>query len=288
MTALSAMLSGSRFAFGAFGLLLLLLLSGEAGAQATFSDGSSLEVTADDGIEWQRDEQVYLARGNAVARRDDLTVRADVLAAHYRRMDDGEERIIRVEAIGNLQVETSNERVTGDRAIYYVDERVLRITGSDLRLVTENEEVTAAESLEYFERAEGGPLAVARGNAMLRRLQENEQVEGDVISARFSGTGGPDRSSLEQVEAEGDVRVIGDNVLATGERGVYYAAEQRAVLDGDVKVTRGQNQLSGGRVEIDLRTGVSRLLASEGTPVRGLLSQESLPEEENAQGESGE
>lgn len=281
--------------FGVLAALLLAapMLTGEALAQASFSDGGALEITAEEGIEWQRDEQVYLARGNAVAKRDELTVRADVLAAHYRRMENGEERIIRVEAIGGLRVETPNETVTGDRAIYYVDERSLRITGSDLRLETANEEVTATESLEYFEQAEGGQLAVARGNAVLIRLEEGERVEGDVISARFSGEGGPDRDSLQQVEAEGDVRVTGDNVFATGDRAVYYVAEERAVLDGNVKVTRGQNQLNGARAEIDLRSGVSRLLAGEGEPVRGLLSRdeqsgEAAAPEDDTQGEESE
>ncbi|HLS69589.1 MAG TPA: LptA/OstA family protein [Kiloniellales bacterium] len=258
------------------GLLLVsaLLWGGGALGQASFSDGGALEITAEEGIEWQREEQAYLARGNAVARRDDLTVRAEVLAAYYRRTDDGEERIFRIEAIGNLRVETANETVTGDRGIYYVDERVLRITGDDLRLETEGEEVTASESLEYFERGEDGPLAVARGDAVLRRFEEGQQVEGDVISARFSGDGGPSRTTLLQVEAEGDVRVTGDDVFASGDRGVYYVAEEKAVLDGDVRVTRGDSQLNGGRAEIDLRTGVSRLLATEGAPVRGLLSRD--------------
>lgn len=259
------------------GLCLALLLAGQAMAQATFSDGGSLEITAEEGIEWQREEQVYLARGNAVARRDDMTVRAQVLAAHYRRDDEGQERIIRVEAIGDVIVETANERVTGDRAIYYVDERSFRVTGDDLRLETDTEVVTAEESLEYFEAAEGGPLAVARGNAVLRRPAEGEEVRGEVISARFSGTDGPSRESLVEVQAEGGIEVSSDSVVARGARGVYYAAEQTAVLDGDVKVTRGQTQLNGERAEIDLRTGVSRLLAGEGTPARGLLSQDDLP-----------
>src|SRR5690625_6265256 len=103
-------------------------------------------------------------------------------------MEDGEERIVRLEAIGGLRVETANERVTGERAIYYVDERILRITGDALRLETEGEVVTADESLEYFEEAEGGPLAVARGNALLRRLDEGEQVEGDRKSTRLNSS----------------------------------------------------------------------------------------------------
>lgn len=262
------------------GLGVALALGAEAAAQpASFSDGGPLEITAQEGIEWQRDQQIYLARGNAVARRGDLTVRAGTLAAHYRRAADGQERIVRVEAIGDVEIETPGERVFGDRAVYYVDERVLRITGENLRLETESELVTARESLEYFERAEGGPLAVARGQAVLQRLDDGDRLEGEVVTARFeSGEGTPSRATLREVEAEGGVRVSGDNVFASGERGLYYAEEQRAILDGDVKVTRGENQLNGARAEVDLRTGVSRLLAGGGAPVRGLLSRDSLPQ----------
>jgi len=262
------------------GLIAALALGADALAQpASFSDGGPLEITAQEGIEWQRDQQVYLARGNAVARRGDLTVRAGVLAAHYRRAADGQERIVRVEAIGNVEIETGGDRVFGDRAVYYVEERVLRITGDDLRLDTENERVTARDSLEYFERAEGGPMAVARGAAVLQRLDGVDRLEGEVVTARFeSGSDGPSRATLREVEAEGDVRVSGDNVFASGERGLYYAEDQRAILDGDVKVTRGESQLNGARAEVDLRTGVSRLLAGGGAPVRGLLSRDALPE----------
>jgi len=263
-----------------FGLSVALALGAEAAAQpASFSDGGPLEITAQEGIEWQRDQQIYLARGNAVARRGDLTVRAGTLAAHYRRAADGQERIVRVEAIGDVEIETPGEKIFGDRAVYYVEERVLRITGEDLRLETESELVTARESLEYFERAEGGPLAVARGQAVLQRLDDGDRLEGEVVTARFeSGEGAPSRATLREVEAEGGVRVSGDNVFASGERGLYYAEEQRAILDGDVKVTRGENQLNGARAEVDLRTGVSRLLAGGGAPVRGLLSRDALPE----------
>lgn len=260
-------------------LLSSLALGGGAAAQpVTFSDGGSLEITAEEGIEWQREQQLYLARGNAVARRGELTVRAQLLAAHYRRAEDGREQIIRVEAIGDVEIETAGERVFGERAVYYVEERSLRITGDDLRLETESERVSARESLEYFELAEGGPLAVARGQAVLLRLESGDRLEGEVIAARFQGEGAPSRTSLREVEVEGGVRVTSDNVFASGERGLYYAEEERAVLDGNVKVTRGQTQLNGGRAEIDLRTGVSRLLAGGGAPVRGLLSRETLPQ----------
>src|SRR6266850_867634 len=43
-----------------------------------------IAISAEAGIEWQQDAQVYIARGNAVAKRGTTEVYADTLTAHYR------------------------------------------------------------------------------------------------------------------------------------------------------------------------------------------------------------
>src|ERR1700720_1241435 len=48
------------------------------------SEDRPIEVSADHGIEWQQDAQVYIARGNAMAKRGTTEVHADTLIAHYR------------------------------------------------------------------------------------------------------------------------------------------------------------------------------------------------------------
>ena len=48
------------------------------------SEDRPIEVSADHGIEWQQDAQVYIARGNAMAKRGTTEVHADTLTAHYR------------------------------------------------------------------------------------------------------------------------------------------------------------------------------------------------------------
>src|SRR5205814_10430101 len=50
------------------------------------SENLPLQVQADSGIEWQQNEKVYIARGNAVATRGPASVRADTLIAHYREV----------------------------------------------------------------------------------------------------------------------------------------------------------------------------------------------------------
>src|SRR6202043_2222900 len=48
------------------------------------SEDRPIEISADSGIEWQQDAQVYIARGNAMAKRGATEVHADTLTAHYR------------------------------------------------------------------------------------------------------------------------------------------------------------------------------------------------------------
>jgi len=48
------------------------------------SEDRPIEISADSGIEWQQNAQIYVARGNAVAKRGATEVHADTLTAHYR------------------------------------------------------------------------------------------------------------------------------------------------------------------------------------------------------------
>src|SRR5271156_3600133 len=71
------------------GLALLLLGIGLGGgpapAQGLLNRSSGpIAIDADEGIEWRRDEKVYIATGNAKAERGDVTVTAHRLIAYYR------------------------------------------------------------------------------------------------------------------------------------------------------------------------------------------------------------
>lgn len=265
---------------------LLVFAAGPASAQGLGlfdgrgEDQGPIEIEADEGIEWRRDDQQYLARGSATATRGDVTLFGDVLIAHYRDgiATDADEapdagapdaigggsEIYRLEAIGNVVIASPTERAQGDRGVYDVDEGVLVLTGRDLRLTTPTDLVTARDSLEYWERRN---VAVARGNAIARRGEE--VVRGDVLQAFFRD--GEDGQELERVEGFAAVCVDNGRDVARGNYGRYDIDEDRAVLEGDVILTSGPNILRGGRAEMDMRTGVSRLL-SDGRRVSGIIA----------------
>ena len=99
-----------------------------------------------------------------------------------------------------------------------------------------------------------------------------------------------DTGSLElrRIEAFGNVRITTPLERARGNHGIYYADRELATLDGDVKITREENQLNGQYAEVNLKTGISRLLpgppgtaaGTSGGKVRGLLVPKRKPQTE--------
>ncbi len=235
-----------------------------------------LEITADDGIEWHRNEQLYIARGNARASQGDLAVLADVLTARYRTAADGSLEIFRLEADGEVRMISANETIYADNGVYDMDKGVLVLKGDNLRLETAEDLITARDSMEYWERDQ---IAVARGNAVARR--GDTELRADVLTAYFKSDE-EDNLAINTVRAEGGVEILTPEEYATGDTGVYYVTQDLATLTGQVKITRGDNQLNGAYAEVNLKTGVSRLLGAPpgttdgDTRVRGLL----LPEGE--------
>ncbi len=49
---------------------------------------------------------------------------------------------------------------------------------------------------------------------------------------------------------------------ARGREGTYFVDRELATLEGDVKITQGENQLDGNYAEVNMATGISRLLGA--------------------------
>lgn len=280
--------------------------------------GGPIEVTAEDGIEWRQQEQVVIARGNARAVRAGVTVDADRLIARYRPRSGqppqqptsagsesglgGSNEIWRLEAEGSVRIRTETDRANGDRAVYDMDQAVMVLTGRDLWLETPDNRITARDSLEYWAQRR---MAVARGNALVVS-KDDRRIRADVLVAYFledppqgqprpapqrrpaAQPGAPgqpgENSRIEKVEAFGNVEIRTPAEVVRGDRGVYDPTTGMARLLGNVRITRGDNQLNGQEAIVNLQTGVARLVSAPGQRVQGLI----VPEGEGSRLPEGE
>ncbi len=305
---------------GILGLATALVASAAVAQGIDLSQGGPIDVTANDGIEWRQQEQVVIARGEARATRGGVTVEADRLLARYRPRGNqdaaaaprapaegpaGGGEIWRLEAEGNVVVTSATDRAEGDRAIYDMDQAVMVMTGGNLRLVTPDNTLTARDSIEYWAQRR---MAVARGNAVVvtndgRRVRadtlvayfaENsapgaqqqprpQQPRAQVASSPVPGqSGDPNQpSSIERVEAYGNVDIRTAEEVVRGDRGVYNPNTGLARLLGNVRITRGDNTLTGQEAIVNMKTGVARLVSAPGARVQGLVvpqqGQQGLP-----------
>jgi len=228
-----------------------------------------LEILADDGIEWRKNEQIYIARGNARAKQGDVAVHADVLKAYYKDVKGGGTQIWRIDANRNVRIVSPTQKSYGDKAVYDVAQGIMVLTGN-VRMVTETDKITAQDSLEYWEKR---GLAVARGNAIASRGEN--RLRADILTAHFK-TGKNGKSKMTRIDAFDNVLVSSPDEIATGKQGVYNVKTGIAVLSGSVKVTRGKNQLHGSYAEINLNTGVSRLYGGDRQQVKGYFAPKDL------------
>jgi lipopolysaccharide export system protein LptA len=282
-------------------LTFALLLYAARAQQLDLTHGGPISITASDGIEWRQQEREVIARGNAKAVRQNVTVTADRLIAFYRPKsgtpkpqpaqtvsaadpDTGGNEIYRVQAEGHVRIFTATDEVQGDRAVYDMDQGVLVVTGRALRLTTPKDVLTARDTLEYWSQKH---MAVARGDAVVvtndgRRLSadtlvayttDSSATPGQTTPAQQQASEDPLAASgkLQKVDAFGNVVVRTITDTAIGDRAVYVPDTGIARLAGNVRITRGQNQLNGSEAEVNMKTGIAQLLSGSQERVHGLV-----------------
>ena len=272
------------------------------------SENLPLQVQADSGIEWQQNEKLYIARGNAVATRGPASVRADTLIAHYREVKGssaaastgGNTEIYRVEAEGNVTMTREGQAIVGDRAVYDLDQALMVVTGKALKLTTATDVVTARDSLEWYDQKQ---VAVARGNAVA--IRNGKTIKADILTAYMVKSKPPEgkaparpakapatpgakpsltpvaapgapaaaESKISRVDAQGHVVVTNATDTGRGDYGVYNADTGICTLVDNVVIARGKDVIKGQYGVMDLNKNVSRMLptasgAPAGSPQR--------------------
>lgn len=258
-------------------LLLLMVLSAapalaeEQAAASLSRSGAPIAINADS-LEFRQNEQLYVARGHAEVEQDGVKVSADILTARYVEGEDGKTTFTRVDAEGNVHIVSGTGEVFGERGVYDVARQVAVLKGNNLRMVAGEDTVTARDSLEFWQKEN---LAVARGDAVAIRGQN--RVTAELLTALLAKNASG-QMEVKRVGAQGSVMITTPAEIAQGDTGTYDVARQLARLDGNVRITRGENQLNGNRAEVNMATGISRLLSAPGQRVRALVVPKDAPQ----------
>jgi lipopolysaccharide export system protein LptA len=226
--------------------------------------GGPLNLTAES-LVWHRDGNKMVATGNARVIRSGVELRANTLTAHSRKGKAGDDdQFYRLDAEGNVQIISKNERVFGDRGEYKIDDQNFVIVGNNLRIESNQGLITARDQLEYWEAKQ---QFVARGEATI--VKEDKRLRADILLALL-GANAKGKQEIQQINVWGNVLISTASEIVQAGKGVYNVQTGIVRLQQNVKITRGKTQLNGNEGEVNLNTGISRLIGGK-RRVRALI-----------------
>lgn len=115
----------------------------------------------------------------------------------------------------------------------------------------------AADRIELQDRQN---RVVLSGNVQI--TQANLHLSAARVTVAYTDTGS---LQIQRIDATGEVTVTRGSERATGSVAVYDFNRRVIVMSGNVRLARGGDTLNGGRLTIDLRTGLSSVDGAGGS-----------------------
>ncbi|MGB0934606.1 MAG: LptA/OstA family protein [Alphaproteobacteria bacterium] len=227
-------------------LSLSLLVSTAALAQAELTTKQAmaqaqeapLTIDSDKGISCDRERNTCTATGNVVATKGAFVLHCHELTTFMRKGADGKQQVWKVDAKGNVVFTgIPGEKATGARAIYTIDDGKLFMTADP----------------------NDGYTIVIKDDKILKSRR--------VIL--FIDESGNSRQ-LKYIEALEDVTLSTPDEIGYGDKVTYTPATQIATLQGDlVTIAREEGHLKGKYAQINLDTGIAKMMNSADNDGKG-------------------
>lgn len=229
-------------------LILFLLI-----IKPTFA--GDIKLDADKQVEYHQKEQKLVAKGNAVATKDNLTIKASTLIGYYNPKTKN--KISRVDAISNVIMISPEASAWGDKMVYDVKLDTATLTGNPAKIKTNDATITSKGPITYYQSKQ---KAIAKENVTATDSKGNK-VYADLMTAWFTKDS-DNKLVLDKIDIEKNVKIISSDTTITALRGTYYAKSNTVKLFDNVVINQNDNILKGAQAETNLNTGISKILSS--------------------------
>ena len=237
-----------------------------------------VEISADDGIEWHKNERKYIALGNARAQQGDLVVNSDKLEAYYLSSNQNDDNIHTIKALGNVKIKNKSAIIKGgEKASYILDKEYFIINGKNLTLNSKEDNLSANRKIEFWKSEN---IAVATGNAVAKKKNEYT-ISANKLAWYLDLIDDKEDYKIKKIIGFENVKIESENEIAFSDKALYNGSTELCKLFGNVRLKRGNNFLTGDYAEVNLKTGISKLLPNPNSilsntekKVKALISKE--------------
>jgi lipopolysaccharide transport protein LptA len=248
-------------------LFLALPVSAFSAGQSVWKTG--LNVTSDMMKSHNKPKKLQFI-GNVIAIQEGMKVESDDMTVLY---DKKGEQIQKIIATGSVRITQTEQVITGDRAELFPGEDRAVVTG-EVVVVRPESRIRCRKLQVFFKEAGGGlKYVIADGDVYIKG--KTREIMGDhadffpdeqktVVTGHAVAIKGDDRIESEkltiryaegtkeprEMNAEGDVHIIGKDRLVTSERADFYSSEKKVVASGNVKVVQEEMEVKSAKLEV--------------------------------------
>ena len=220
-------------------------------------ENEPIEINADNGIEWHKNEKKYVAIGNAKAISGGLSLESDKIEAFYDESENSSMDIKKVIAKKNVIISDKKMMIRGGKfAEYDVKKDYFKVNGKNLILTSELNTLKSNNKMEYW-RTKG--VAVATGRAEAQKKNEFV-VKADKLVWNLYEI--DKKIRVKSIIGFNNLSIRSNNEVAFSDKGIYNNITEVCKLFGNVRLQRGDSFLTGEYAEMDLKSGISKILPS--------------------------
>ena len=218
-------------------------------------NGEPVEIYAEQGIEWHKNDNKYLAIGNAIAKSGKMSVNSDRIEAFYEESDNSGMDIKLVKAHRNVIVTDENLKIVGGKlAEYNLRKDYFSIFGKNLILTSQENKLESKNKMEYW-RTKG--VAIASGKA---KAQKGNEFKIKAEKLVWYLNENDKKIDVKKIFGFESVSIYTNNEVAFSDKALYNKKSGICKLFGNVKLQKGDSFLTGDYAEVDLNKGISKLL----------------------------
>ena len=227
------------------------------------NDENPIEIFAEEGIEWHKNKNKYVAIGNAKAVSDSLSLKSDRIEAFYTEKEDSGMNIKEVKAKKNVIIEDKKMRIVGGNyAEYKTTKDYFLLVGKNILLTSEANTLRSKEKLEYWRSKN---IAIATGKAEAQKDKEFVVLADKLVWYLKEDK---NKTTVKKILGFKNVSIKTNNEVAFSDKAIYNNETEICKLYGNVKLQRGDSFLLGEYAEVDLKKGISKLLPAPGNSMK--------------------
>ena len=234
-------------------MFILLAFFSQLVCAKTNNNKSELTVEAEDSLEWFEKERYYLAKGNVILKKDDVTLRANIIKAEYV-FENGENILKKIIAKEKVIFTKEDIKATGEYMTYNLKDKIAKISGSFQTFSSRSGYVESKKKITFDDV---NNKAEAEGNVKII-LSNKTIIYANSVKADFE----PINKSLKKAVAKGNV-IIKNKAKgrkSKADLGVYNSDDEIIQLTGNVVIINQKSKLSGAKGITNLKTGISNIV----------------------------